>query len=770
MQKIFTHLKIKALMKKALSLFAPFALGLSMTLALGSCKDNDLAEGGQNGGDGTEQNEALAQKYQALQTLLGSLASVDTLPSNWNSDTYTVTPTVGDVNNDAEPHVRYVVTTSQAEADRIYRSYLSKDVTGTPTNDTWQMDGIGSMQFNLENTTDHFATLRVNVKQLPTLEEIRFVSEDALGSNGLISPSGTYYSFGDVVYQDLTGKDEKGQVVHTPTFWVCVRPCSMKPKRRQSHWCTFQLVPYGDENLQNYLKVGDNNYLPTRLAFNKSDAERMVQNFFNVLRLMADPQYALQENYEGIDVISSTNNINKAATWKELSNTSFLWNYFNMWDPNLELSDGTGGVINNEYANPDDDDDDDDFDNDIKNVLTDYKESSIDAFYNGYSTNYFSKGDYTVYNLHLTADYEDALFSNVKKQTAYVNKSEGFDFTKFVTGKKNAEPNVHFSSNDKHSKYQFIVKYRTGAEIEANGAGHSAIDINPAESFDKRKANNQITDVLVTRKYLNRKAYTKLDEKGQEQGDLNVLPFFCFGDEVGIANYSDRGELFCIRNAYPNYDKLDEDHDLTDWKTQASFISTQRINNINGVAPIEPTDDEVVAAYISILPSMLEYNSEISKYMDYAPTEITYKTPKVKTQHLDALQRLYTYYLEHGTLWKLSTQNLPINGVTQECKLFKLQLKTSENCYYLFYYIKAPNGSSRVEIKKSNTPFLQQEDEQSTFYFYRYNDAFAYNENFSVSNRWLRVIKKDERKALKAYRCENVKNFIQKFKVQVVEE
>ncbi len=785
-------------MKKTKHLFSLLALGLGLALSLGSCKDNDLADGGSNGGDGTEQNEALAQKYQALQTLLGSLASVDSLPSNWNSDTYTVSPTIGLVKDEAEPHVRYVVTTSQAEADRLYRSYLSKDVTGTPTDDSWQMPGIGSLQFHLENSDNLYATLRVNVKQLPALEEIRFVSEDYLGSNGMIAPSGTYYSFGDVVFQDVTGVDEQGHKVSTPTFWVCVRPCSTSPKRRQSHWCTFQLVPYGDENLQNYLKVGNDNYLPTRLAFNKSDAERQVQNFFNVLRIMANPRVTLDGDYEGIDDISTSNNKNTGATFNVLRNTSFMWDYLDLWNPNLKLSkniDGkdinlTGGVVNKafeEYVENDDEnadenddessEDENDDENDdessedeqqvspyrMKNLLS--KKSgllSVDAFYNGYSTNYFSKGDYTVYNLHLTAEKEGP-FLNVKKQTAYVNNSEAYDFRKLVSGNPADVPNVHFSTD--RSNYQFVVKYRTGAELEGNGASHSAIDVDPAQSFEERKAQNQITDVLVSGHWQERWRYKKADNNTYDE---SVLPFFAFGDKVTSLNLSyysgqNKGEflyntnIYCIRDAYPTYSKFNVNgHDLTRWTKEAIFVKPAD-QSIKFDKVVEPNNADVAAFFHSVLLAYIQNNVEVREFLEQPAEEINQNKEIGKRLYYEALKRLYDEIFGKNVNFKTQHTTTDIDGVETRVHRVYLQVQINTGRYYGFIYETDNKNHTQYQLVKSDKAFLPNNNiTYYPVYFFNYDDGYAMKETFSI-NRTLFAKTKKEREALRAYASEQLK-------------
>ncbi len=715
-------------MKNSLHLLPGLVLSLMLSLAFAACQDNDLNDGGKpSDADNQTLTETEAQKREALQTLLGALASVDSLPDNWNSPTYAVSPTIGLVKDAAEPHVRYVVTTSQAEANRLYRSYLSKDVSETPTDDSWQMKGIGQMQFKLENDPNLFASLKLDVQQLPQLEEIRFVSEESLGNNGYPAPKGTYYSFGDVVYQEVTSTNEKGQTVVTPTLWVCVRPCSTKPNRRKSHWCSLQLVPAGDKQQQNYLSVGNDTYLPTLLATNKSDAECQVQNFLNVLRIMANPLVALSKSYTGIDDLQKKDNTN--VQYDKLRLTSFLWDYFDLWNPNLKLTlDDTKkqincGVVNKNYNQP----------NTLRDVLA-RASTSINAFYNGYSKNYFAKGDYTVYNLHLSTTSQDySPFLNVQKQTAYVKKSDQFDFTKFETGSPTATP-TYFSNSADRTAYQLVVKYRTGGELD--GLAHSENDIDPSQSFAVRNAENHITDVLVTsgkKNYATQKTNEEIwDANNQLTG--YTQPFFTFGDEVtytaqgndGAPTFS--GYQFCIRNASQLYT-------IQNWDEAACFLGYSN-GEYNKLEAIDPTRDDVAAALYELLNAYL-LNDQNAKSL------FNTKEDEAKpANYYQALQRLYA---------KLIRQQKYVNaGYAQSDKEdlhhAAVQIKVKGIYYVLQLVCKGESNKTYYLYKRTNSQF--QNVEPTELSFYNYQDQFTYTESYSLT-RSLYVKSKEERDALR---------------------
>ncbi len=727
-----------------------FALGLGLTLTLGldSCKDNDLIDGDANGGgEDTELTDAKAQKYQALQNLLGALADVDSLPSNWDSKDYTVAPTVGVLKDDAQPHIRYVSTTSQAEADRIYRSYLSKDVSATPSDDSWQMDGIGTMQFHLENEPNHYATLKINVQQLPTLEEIRFVNEAYMGNNGWIAPKGCYYSFGDVVLQDVVGADDPNKnPTHTPTLWVCVRPCSTNPNRRQSHWCSLQLVPAGSGNMSNYLEVGTNgqkSYLPTKLAFNKSDAERMVQNFFNVLRIMAAPDVARSGSYAGIDdILASTNS---QASYLTLRTTSFMWDYLNIWTKDFNLTDGSTVRL----YKKDNLDNDKDLFTLMRNTSND--EISINAYYNGYTKNLFAKGDYTVYNLYLTTKGQ-APFLDVKKQTGYVLLNEAFDFRQLENGlrpKSNFE--VNSDADNKNSAYQFIVKYRTGAELE--GYSHSTIDVDPSMSFEKRTNNNRITDLLVSGLWLKKKAYTRYNDKNGKVQTL--LPFFSIGDIVTsrLVNGKEPENYFnfCVRNAYDKFGNNDES-----LKNNALFMGYGGTENMR----VQPTEKDIAAGLYRMLKAALIFSNEAEQYFseesDYRnqyenKEEVETNDPQSRLSYLKSLYMLYLV-----TTYRKMFAHFEANYDDKK-RVARLTAKIGSD-YYTLELTRTGQGKDLQDsyrlIKEKNCDKVI----SGSLNFYTYNDQFGMHEDYSYT-RTLVAKSKDDRDFLKTALADDLKNF-----------
>ncbi len=687
---------------KAKRFFSPIILLFVLCLcgSLTACQDNDLSENS----TATDTETAAQQKaetYEALSCLLGGLASVDSLPSNWQDANYAVEPTVGDVVDEGTPFVRYVVTSSAEEADRIYRSYISANVSGEATNDTWTKEGIGQLNFKVLNQADAYATLDVNVKQLPHLEQIRFVPSSAIGDNGgLLKPAGTYYQFGDVVRQYLPV--EKKYI-----YWVCVRPCSMEEKLRKTHWCSLQMVRQGED--ANYKKV-DKNCLPTKLCSSQSDGERFVQNYFNVLRLIANPDYAKgkdnanytegsakKDKYQGIDNIKA-----QYIPYDSLRDISYLWDCYDLWNKDAEKS-----IVNKGYTQ----------EIPLRDVVS-ASTPNINAFYYGYKTVFWGKGDYRVFNLNLQVNSNNSnptLFNQVEKTTPLVQKTDFFDFTDFERG--GTSRFQLYSDEKKRENNQFIVRYKTGAELE----GKTGVDEDPAHSFSERFTQNKLEDVLVSRKLF----------KVQPTAANELPAFFAFGDEVTKTKDYD-GYQFCIREANQKYNYLNK-------KDYALFV---------GCPANERRDDEeenVEEKNYANAASVYDRLAEVVLYhfmaacaqhegREFESTNVlmSYWGKKNFANYKEALDRLYNKVLNGNV-------DFYINDVGD---YMYVKARLNNKVYKLTYNI---NGKT-ISLDETS-----KEDEVKAYnkiQIFQCIDNYTYKESYSIA-RNLIVKNLDERNALK---------------------
>ncbi len=617
-------------------------------------------------------------KYEALSRLLGALASVDSLPNNWNSSSYVVTtPTVGTEGDASNPHVRYVIVPNAAEADRTYCSYVGATSTGSASNHEWSVDGIGTIKFEVNNQTDLYATMKLNVKQLPTLEEVRFVPASAIGENGLLEPAGTYYQFGDVIKQTKNGKE---------TYWVCVRPCTKVGMLRKTHWATFQV---GDENFK---KINERTYLPTKLCSNQSEGARMVQNLFNVLRLIQKPsRYEAKFN---IDKIT-----NKEFTADKVAAISDLWKRDNIWEKvRIYNSDAKNHISFQDFS----------------------AENEIDVFYYGYSSVWIGWGDYRIHQLFLSSEREDGLYKKVKFFTPwiYADGQRNRDFrelNKYAFNHFEGYENIYIDSDDAEpDNTYYVVKTMSGAELE----GESGVDLNPAESFTIRR-NNGIEDVFTS-------DHSRSD-----------VPYYSVGDEIKKSVCYD-DFLCCV---------------LSNWKDGGGqklisyFLAVDR-KDIKINEPIELKDQETIKRILYQIYRAWDFTNG-----SMVPRSFYELDREVFASYKEFLKTFHDYYLPNYVGYDQNKGAYTKEGMKYVANAndHYIKAKISGTVYQLSYKGNAPVGSQyTLSIPTGEDNKRDGSDKLKDLMIYAYEEAGSNKDNLSNSNSITFVIKGvDNRQALR---------------------
>ena len=447
-------------MKKSFRLFLAMLLVGGSALTFSSCKDNESV----SDTPVTPEEIAQSKETEAAKSLLRVLsftAGLDSLPDNWYANNYTVEPLVGTVVDASTPFVRYIPVLDKAEAIAKYNSFSGKIISQDATSDSWNVEGVGSMNFQAQNQSDVFATLDVNIKQQPHLTQIRFVPESAMGSNSSIKGK-PYYSFGDIVYT------EEGKKGGKRTYWICVRPCSRRQGKGMSHWMSFQLNDYGSNktdgvasgnvNFTNFTKNKVEYYLPTKLG-NESGSLEHLQNLFKLLCVLENPTNYNDEIFDnGIGGIDKDE-----LSMPDVQQISDFWTANGYWDLVLP-----GEVKRNQ----------------LRSCF--YQDNNINVFYNG-----FHKGDPSVYWAQLSsADF------SLTRQGEYSLKgiSQNLDFRGCCNNGF-----ISLSTPVKGFPQKgFIVRYKTGGQMKGDWTAFYD-DEAPLESFTVKHP-DIIHDVFVYNK------------------------------------------------------------------------------------------------------------------------------------------------------------------------------------------------------------------------------------------------------------------------------
>ena len=205
-------------MKKT-RLFLPLLLAAAAATFTACSDDNDITQPNQPTAEQVDQ--AQTAKLQAISKIMRPLAGLDALPDNW--DTAIFTPAEGVVVDEATPEVRYVMALDMDGAQQYFNDLVPED--GLEGN-TWRNDSVGTLTYTAVGTDQCFATIDVDLKQMPGLKQIRLVPENVIPANSKFSGT-PYYHMGDIV------KDKDGH------YWICVRPSGGPLKKDQSYFVSF---------------------------------------------------------------------------------------------------------------------------------------------------------------------------------------------------------------------------------------------------------------------------------------------------------------------------------------------------------------------------------------------------------------------------------------------------------------------------------------------------------------------------------------------------
>lgn len=267
-------------MKKSFRLFLAMLLTSSIALSFSSCSDNDVNDNGVVI-PGDPYNKT-SEEGSRLGDILGAIASLDSLPDNWQNKNFTVEPTIGKALDESNPHVRTVASFSKQEAIDIFNGLTGSELSSDATSKSWSKEGVGSFTLNVSNKDGVFATIDVNMPSVPHLTQIRFVDKSLLGENGSFEGK-PYYHIGDVIKVSET----KNNVTEV-SYWVCVRCCNSAYGKEKTHWISFQLTPDNYKTFPADKDVAEM-VVPTKLEYN-SDTPRMLKYATQLFCALTNPE------------------------------------------------------------------------------------------------------------------------------------------------------------------------------------------------------------------------------------------------------------------------------------------------------------------------------------------------------------------------------------------------------------------------------------------------------------------------------------------------
>ena len=252
--------------KNVLNLWLLAALMCGLSLSVTSCKDDDKLT------DEERQQQELEQDEQEMTAynVLDYLANLTNAPEDYLTGSYE--PTIG-VPDDGDNSTRIEYTNNMETAAMRFADLIDGDIDENTTSYTWSDANVGTLTYTKGDGSTAWATVDVNIKQIPHLQKIIYRSPAQAGDNSGFKGT-AYYRFGDIVKkQNSDGEDE---------FWICVRPCFGPEGKEKSHWVTIDALP--TENIYTYHSNtnGIDYALPTKLGDNHEHSQNFAELLFAI--------------------------------------------------------------------------------------------------------------------------------------------------------------------------------------------------------------------------------------------------------------------------------------------------------------------------------------------------------------------------------------------------------------------------------------------------------------------------------------------------------
>lgn len=247
-------------------------IGMSVT----SCKDDDDSNSEEQQ---QKEAEAKAQASEKFWGVVGQLISYTDITDEYKDKTFE--PNIGRP-AEGDALTRIVATNTLEAAVEQYNDLTGAGITTSTATHTYDDPDVGTLTYTKSTDGKSWATVDVDIKQMPHLTKIVYQSYEQGNTNGSFEGK-AYYRFGDIV---------RVMEIMLPTYWICVRPAFGNEKKEDSHWVTISALP--EEDYIHKVNVDDKNtwsgspykfWLPTKLGTNKEH----MRNFAEMLFAICNP-------------------------------------------------------------------------------------------------------------------------------------------------------------------------------------------------------------------------------------------------------------------------------------------------------------------------------------------------------------------------------------------------------------------------------------------------------------------------------------------------
>ena len=268
-------------MKKIMNFWLMAALLCGLSLSVTSCKDDDDDD------NKSEEQQQQEQETQALKfwSVVGQLVSTDDYTTDYQNKTFE--PTYGMAESEGSL-TRIVETNDMQTAAQRFANLINVGggsaiaIDENTESYTYDDPEVGTMTYTRGGSPNEWATVDVNIKQIPSLRKIIYRQGNE-GTNAAAVQK-AWYRFGDVVKRTVNGKEE---------YWICVRPAFAPEDKSDSHWVCLNSLP--TKNIFNYAYQNRTWTVPTGVGTDKENMRNLAEMLFAIT--YPDEWYNNANNY-----------------------------------------------------------------------------------------------------------------------------------------------------------------------------------------------------------------------------------------------------------------------------------------------------------------------------------------------------------------------------------------------------------------------------------------------------------------------------------------
>lgn len=214
-----------------------------------------------------EQEQRALEAANKFWSVVGQLVNMDDCTDDYLDKTFE--PTIGTASEE-DPLTRVVSINSMEGAAKRFASLTGAEIDKTTTEYTWSDPDVGTLFYRKSTDGRSWATVSVNIRQLPHLEKIVYQSAAQGNTNGSFDGK-AYYRFGDVVSR---------QKKHGTEYWICVRPAFSKEFKEESHWVCLNSLPTAQTSI--IPKGNHQYYFPKYLVSDEVNRQNLAEMLYAI--------------------------------------------------------------------------------------------------------------------------------------------------------------------------------------------------------------------------------------------------------------------------------------------------------------------------------------------------------------------------------------------------------------------------------------------------------------------------------------------------------